>query len=371
MYSDKILVVTNKICTDKLEDNNIKGTNKPFNRHCKILEYISLYNNKYILIYTDENEDVLLNQIKNIEKYGIDADYIKFLMNAYNAWKNDGFDCDYISPIYQGLIPYHFCVNKTIDKNNIKSLPYWKQCGFYCSDFLTPIYNHTFETALKCAINSINSIDYIKSNDIIYVLNIYPGHHATESSYGGYCYFNNVSLCAKKLKEIGYNNISILDLDYHHGDGTQNIFYEDENVLTISLHADPRFEYPTFNGFENERGIDQGVGKNLNIPLGYISGAWKKVNLQTYLEKMNDVLLQINSHNTEVIIIPFGADTLDNDPDASEIAGFKLKLDDYLEIGKFIKEKSNCKKIIITQEGGYDIDNVPKVVHNFLIGLTN
>lgn len=148
---------------------------------------------------------------------------------------------------------------------------------------------------------------------------------------------------------------------YHAGQGTQEIFYADDNVLTISLHADPREEYPTYQGFEHEYGIDNGYGYNLN----YIVA--KGTDIYGYLKILYRALDNIKLFDPDYLVIAFGADTYAEDPDCSHGLGFKLQIHDYAVIAAAIKTLG--LPILVTQEGGYNLDAVDSIVYNFLTNL--
>ena len=231
---------------------------------------------------------------------------------------------------------------------------------------MTPIFENTWSTTLDSVNNGIIASNLIKNNDkhdIYYCLNIYPGHHAGYSRYGGYCFVNNPMVCAFSLSE--FSKVGILDLDYHAGNGTADIVghIKNDNICCVSIHANPEFEYPFFEGFR-----DDYDNKNiLNIPFQ------PNTSLKDYILHLREAIEFLISHDIEHLVIAFGGDTFKDDPDTSVLCRCGLDIEDYYTIGQLIKRelknyKSNLK-IIITQEGGYCLNKIGEIIDSFLNGL--
>jgi acetoin utilization deacetylase AcuC-like enzyme len=184
-----------------------------------------------------------------------------------------------------------------------------------------------------------------------------PGHHAGPDYFGGYCFLNNAAVAAQALIDSGRSRVAVLDVDYHHGNGTQTIFYERPDVLTVSLHGDPRTEYPFFLGHADERGAGAGEGFNLNLPLPRGTGFadWRRA-LDTALQRVNHV-------GAQALVVPMGLDTFEGDP----IAGFSLRTDDYTAMGAAMA--SLGLPTVFTFEGGYAVDAVGVNAVNLLEGF--
>ena len=184
-----------------------------------------------------------------------------------------------------------------------------------------------------------------------------PGHHAHARIYGGYCYLNNSAIAAQAAIDAGHKRVCVLDVDFHHGNGTQDIFYDRGDVLTVSLHGDPRTSFPYFLGYADETGEDEGEGANLNLPMpaGTDFAAWSR-SLTTALER-------IGEHGSELVVVALGVDTFEGDP----ISSFAIKTSDYLEMGRMIA--SLGLPTVFVMEGGYDVgpigDNVANVLEGF------
>lgn len=349
----KILVVTSN-----LEPNNVKAeksykhTNKPFTRHHRIYQLLKFHG--YPIVIVDRDVPLMEGAIFSLIEH--DPNYVHFLKSAYQSWVSSGYDGDHMFQT-KGLITYHFNKTLELDPQVIATIPFYRQTGIWGSDYLTPIYEHTYNTSIQTAYNGIHAVTKLQDNDIVYLLNIFPGHHATTCTYGGYCFLNNGAISAVSLLKE-HKKIAILDLDYHHGDGTQKIFYDFNSVLTVSIHVDPSLDYPTFTGFEEEN-----TRTNINFPLK------PPVKLQWYLEILQKAMDKITSFDAQVLVIAFGADTYHDDPDANERCRFGLKITDYRRIGELIA-KNFSGKTVVTQEGGYAMKHVAEIVDNFLSGLS-
>ncbi len=230
--------------------------------------------------------------------------------------------------------------------------------GFYCFDSGTPLNNKTWEAACWSAACAIDAMKVVVKGKYpySYALSRPPGHHASYDSYGGYCYFNNIALVARELKKK--NRVAILDIDFHHGNGTQDIFYEDSDVLTISIHGDPRSYFPYFRGFPSEAGSGAGAGYNHNIILP------KGTRYPEYKKTLNDIVFpMIRYFEPDYLLIAAGFDTYKLDP----IGHFDLETPDYQKMGKQIKDLN--LPTIIVQEGGYYTKDLGANVSSFLKGF--
>jgi len=184
-----------------------------------------------------------------------------------------------------------------------------------------------------------------------------PGHHAGPEFFGGYCFLNNAAIAAQALRDGGKPRVAVLDVDYHHGNGTQTIFYERADVLTVSIHGDPATEYPFFLGHADERGAGEGEGFNLNLPLPRGTGfeAWCAA-LETAIDVIDDF-------NADALVVPMGLDTFEGDP----ISGFTLRSEDYDTVGRLIAAAG--VPTVFTFEGGYAVAEVGVNAVNLLEGF--
>ena len=162
----------------------------------------------------------------------------------------------------ESVYPYVFPIRNTAKPPKLLSV----RAGYYCIDTFTPLNMNAYLAArwgVNCALTAADSL--LGGNPMVYALSRPPGHHAERFVFGGFCYFNNSAIAANYLSKFG--NVAILDVDYHHGNGQQQIFYERNDVLTISIHGHPSFAYPYFSGFREEKGDNSGFGYNYNFPL--------------------------------------------------------------------------------------------------------
>ncbi len=181
------------------------------------------------------------------------------------------------------------------------------RAGYYCIDTFTPLNKNAYlaaKRAVDCALTAAEAI--LEGYRLAYALVRPPGHHAERGAFGGFCYFNSAAVAAHFLST--YGRLAILDIDYHHGNGTQEIFYERPDVLTISIHGHPRFAYPYFNGFPTERGEGSGRGYNVNYALP------ETVTPETYQKTLGKAIKRITRFRPRFLIIAFGLDTARGDP---------------------------------------------------------
>lgn len=173
-----------------------------------------------------------------------------------------------------------------------------------------------------------------------------PGHHAASSFMGGYCYINNAAVAAQWFRDNGAKRVTILDVDYHHGNGTQEIFYARADVQVVNLHADPSLEYPYFLGHADERGEGEGLGFNVNYPMRYGTD-WEH-----WSQSLEDACAKITAFGPDAVVISLGVDTFEKDP----ISKFKLKNEDFPKIGARI-EKLGLPTLFV-MEGGYAVEDI-------------
>lgn len=182
------------------------------------------------------------------------------------------------------------------------------QAGFHQGDTACPIAAGTWQAAYWSAQSAITGADLLLDGErAVYALSRPPGHHAFGDLAGGFCFLNNSGIAAERLRAAGLRP-AILDVDVHHGNGTQGIFYHRKDVLTLSLHADPERFYPFFWGHAQERGAGEGLGYNLNLPLARATGD------DAYLEALALALRRIEAFGADVVVVALGLDAFVNDP---------------------------------------------------------
>lgn len=239
------------------------------------------------------------------------------------------------------------------------------QVSLLCRDNFTAIFPELREELLWDAAVIVQAVDQLleKQSTTVYALQTHPGHHAAYGKFGGVCYLNHAALSARLLQTKGeVSKVAILDLDYHCGDGTEDIFYQDSSVLVVSIHCDPHYDYPFYTGFEESTGDGEGEGFTLHLPLKPKSGYTE------YCAAVEKALDKIQSFGAESLVVSLGLDTHDGDPCAGKRGGFKLSGGDYFQIGRAIGSQCNKLPTLVVQEGGYKMDDVPRALADFLRG---
>jgi acetoin utilization deacetylase AcuC-like enzyme len=219
----------------------------------------------------------------------------------------------------------------------------------------------TYDAAKTSAGGAIQMAEQLNSQSGFSMLRP-PGHHATPESAMGFCFFNNVALAALALQKVNTKRVAIIDVDNHHGNGTQDIFRTNPNVLYTSLHADPQISYPG-TGFADDVGFGEGMGKSVNFPLPFLTGD------QDYLIAFDEVITPIvHEFNPDVILISLGVDGLKNDP----YGQLSLSTNVFYEIGQRINDlnsRSTNNNVGVVLEGGYKYDEIGLATVEFFRGL--
>lgn len=244
-------------------------------------------------------------------------------------------------------------------RHDISPTNFAARVGLFSFDSGSPLTAGTWEAAVAgaaCAIDAARAVSSGNGSRAAMALTRPPGHHAGADFFGGYCFLNNAALAAQALREAGAERVAVLDIDYHHGNGTQSIFYERGDVLTVSVHGDPTTEYPFFLGYADESGQGAGRGANLNLPLaaGTDFAGWS--------EALEQGLAAIGRFKPDALVIALGVDTYEGDP----ISKFKLRSADYLVVGARLARLG--LPTVFTMEGGYAVAEVGTNVANVLEG---
>ena len=219
------------------------------------------------------------------------------------------------------------------------------RAGYYCIDTFTPLDHNAYDAAKSAVDVALTAAECVlKGRSMAYALCRPPGHHAERKSFGGFCYFNNTAIAAQFLSRQG--KVATLDIDFHHGNGTQDIFYNRNDILTVSIHGHPNFAYPYFSGFSDEVGHGAGHGFNHNYCLQENAGA------ETYLATLEKALRVIDKFAPMFFVVSLGFDTMKGDPTGS----FGLKPETMKKIG--IALGSMNLPTLVVQEGGYSLKNL-------------
>jgi acetoin utilization deacetylase AcuC-like enzyme len=230
------------------------------------------------------------------------------------------------------------------------------QAGFHQADTSCPIAAGTWTSAYWSAQTALSAADAVLAGErSVYALSRPPGHHAFADLAGGFCFLNNSGIAAEALLKAGLRP-AILDVDVHHGNGTQGIFYQRRDVLTVSLHADPARFYPFFWGHAEERGAGEGLGYNLNLPLP------RGTNDADYLTALDTALARVRAFGADVVVVALGLDAHENDP----FKGFRVTTPGFARIAAAIAGLG--LPAVIVQEGGYLQDDLGPNLTSFLSG---
>ena len=231
------------------------------------------------------------------------------------------------------------------------------QAGYHQADTACPIGPHTWAAAYASAQSAIAAADAVASGaPHAYALCRPPGHHAYADQAGGFCFLNNSAVAAQRLLAAGHRP-AILDIDVHHGNGTQGIFYDRADVLTVSIHADPSDFYPFFWGHAQERGAGPGLGANLNLPLPRLTDD------DGYAPALDTALARITDFSTTALVVALGLDAHEADP----FKGLALTTPGFTRIARTLA--ATGLPLVLVQEGGYVSDHLGPALSAFLSGL--
>ncbi len=276
-----------------------------------------------------------------------DAAYIQFIQDAPRLWREAGRAGD--------AIPYAFPIvgRRPLALSRIDAL-----LGAHAFDATTPITPDTWTAAYasaQCAIAAIGAA--LTDRQAAFALSRPPGHHAGADYFGGYCHLNHAAIAAQAARDAGVDRVAILDIDYHHGNGTQDIFWTRDDVFYASVHADPVRDYPFYWGHADETGAGAGSGTTLNLPLPHGTG------LAAFRDAQARALAAVARFDPGALIVSFGADTWHGDP----ISAFALQTDDYPLLAADIAACGWPTAIVM--EGGYAVDALGSNVAAFLSGF--
>lgn len=259
-----------------------------------------------------------------------DKDYVDFLASCWTEW------LDSEAKDKSTLLPATFALRR----HPQKPTGLLGRAGYYLMDLSACIVEGTHAAALasaNCALSAADSV--LNGERVAFALCRPPGHHAGKGYAGGYCFLNNASIAANWLSPQG--RVALLDIDYHCGNGTQDIFYERDDVLTISIHADPNFEYPHYWGYANETGSGAGLGFHKNFPLQ------KGTNNARYLSALQEALSLIRAFRPKHLVVSAGMDIYADDP----LGTIQVTTQGIAEIGKRIAALD--LPTVVVMEGGY------------------
>jgi acetoin utilization deacetylase AcuC-like enzyme len=277
--------------------------------------------------------------------------YLHFLRNAWNEWLA-------LDPANAGKDAFPSVWPVRSLRHDIEPENFSARMGLYSMDSGTPLTAGTWiaaKTGADCAVNAAHALRLGEKGT--FALTRPPGHHAGADFFGGYCFLNNAALAAQHLLDDGASKVAILDIDYHHGNGTQSIFYGRGDVLFVSIHGDPRTEFPFYLGHADETGEGAGLGYNINLPLarGATPAQW--------FAALETACIRVNSFAPDALVVSLGVDTWVGDP----ISSCTLQSADFLRIGERIGYLGLPTAFVF--EGGYAVDEIGINVVNVLEGF--
>ena len=263
------------------------------------------------------------------------ARYLAFLEEAWGLWVAE-------DPAHAAVQPFPAVWPVRTLRSDVEPHDFVARLGLYSMDDGSPLVGGTWAAAKAAADAAASAVDLLSGGArSAFCATRPPGHHAGADFMGGYCFLNNAAVAAEALREGGAARVAILDVDYHHGNGTQSLFYARADVLFVSLHGDPRTEYPFFLGHADETGEGAGEGFNLNLPLpaGTPAAAW--------LEALDAACARVARHAPDALVVSLGLDTYEGDP----ITKFHLASNDFLRVGARIARLGLPTAFLL--EGGY------------------
>jgi acetoin utilization deacetylase AcuC-like enzyme len=276
-----------------------------------------------------------------------DRDFVTFLATAWETWSTENGPIDAFPNAWPPPRSSRVRTNRP-----------GAELGRYCIDLSSPIMAGTWTAATAGADTALTAMEIAAGPDkSAFALCRPPGHHAGRDYFGGYCFLNNAAIAAQAWLDRGLDKVAVLDVDYHHGNGTQDIFHDRADVLTVSIHADPQHEYPYYSGYADETGEGEGAGFNLNIPL-----AWGS-DYATYAPALAEALARIAGFGAEALVVSLGVDTFGGDP----ISRFRLVNADFTTMGRTIA--SLGIPTLFVMEGGYAVEDIGVNAVNVLTGF--
>lgn len=286
-----------------------------------------------------------------------DGALVAFLADAWDAWEAAGLPDD---PGQDRVVPYIFPLPGLLNgRPPLVPAATWARTGAFCFDTMTLIGPGTWPAARAAADAALTAADLVAAGaPAAYACCRPPGHHATRALYGGSCYLNNAAVAAQRLREHGAARVAIVDVDAHHGNGAQEIFWERADVLTASVHVDPETGwFPHFLGAEGERGEGDGLGANLNLPLPPGAGD------HDWLRAVAEAVRAARNHGAEALVLALGVDAAGGDPESP----LQVTAAGYREAGRIVG--AHGLPTVVVQEGGYDLAAVGGLVLATLEGL--
>ena len=294
-------------------------------------------------------------EVRSPSDYGLapvlavhDADYVAFLENCWQAWQAAGHAGEAIPNIWPARTMRGDRIPQSVSG----------QLGYYALAAETSITEGTFAAAMASKDTALAATDHtLATGEPTFGLCRPPGHHAAVDQFGGYCFFNNAAIAAQRALDAGKRRVAILDVDFHHGNGTQQIFYRRDDVLFASLHGDPDVTFPYFSGYADETGEGAGEGFTINYPLP------PGTSVATWMAALDEALARIHQAECELLVVSLGVDIFEDDP----ISAFTFQHADFIALGKRLAAAG--LPCVFLMEGGYAVEDIGVNVVNVLQGF--
>ncbi len=294
-------------------------------------------------------------EVRSPSDYGLapvlavhDADYVAFLENCWQAWQAAGHAGEAIPNIWPARTMRGDRIPQSVSG----------QLGYYALAAETSITEGTFAAAMASKDTALAATDHtLATGEPTFGLCRPPGHHAAVDQFGGYCFFNNAAIAAQRALDAGKRRVAILDVDFHHGNGTQQIFYRRDDVLFASLHGDPDVTFPYFSGYADETGEGAGEGFTINYPLP------PGTSVATWMAALDEALARIHQAECELLVVSLGVDIFEDDP----ISAFTFQHADFIALGQRLAEAG--LPCVFLMEGGYAVEDIGVNVVNVLQGF--
>jgi acetoin utilization deacetylase AcuC-like enzyme len=286
-----------------------------------------------------------------------DAGLLEFLESAWVTWTDAGLDRERHQ---DRVVPYVFA-HAALMSGRPAAMPtaVWARTGYFAYDTMTLIGPGTWDAARAAVDSALTAVDLVAAGaPCAYACCRPPGHHVCRACYGGSCYLNNSAVAAAALANKLGGSVAVLDIDAHHGNGTQEIFYERGDMLVGSVHVDPGAGwFPHFVGFADETGSGEGAGANKNLPLPPGAGD------EPWLDAVNELVGWARTGGAASLVVPLGVDAAAGDPESPlrvSAAGFR-------RAGRLFGELR--LPTVLVQEGGYDLESLGQLVREVLLGV--
>jgi len=278
-----------------------------------------------------------------------DQGFLEFLETAWDRWLAEGYEGEILAT---GFPARRMQVRKPVHIDGL--------VGYYALAIETAITSGTWEAAQASAAIAQTAQRIVAGGArSAFALCRPPGHHAAKDMYGGYCFLNNAAIAAQMFLNDGAKRVAILDPDFHHGNGTQDIFYDRDDVLFVSLHGAPEHAFPHFLGYEDETGAGKGEGFTVNYAMPPNTG------YDEWGGAMDDAIKRIEAYSPDALVVSLGVDTFERDP----ISFFRLKSDDFTDYGGRIAKLK--LPTLFCMEGGYAVEEIGINTVNVLEGFEN